>query len=863
MSDALLWLVPCRRAVVRATSSYRALLDAWVAALTEARSAAAMQRWYSLDAERYEASVQEVSAWETTFFPRGPQLRASDVFAIPLSLDAVRDGAITVDTRPHFKVRLWKGPQRVLREASQRADAPAEPEPTVYDPLETESPRLRLSPRREVDNPDAMFLMGDVVEFPVWKLVALCGRTEFGNAPAYSDALRFNPRGSYLLGTSVTGSDDKAPPPTLALHDNLLAMRFQVLLGCYVGSFYHHEPVFLGRADAVSAPVDDARFTPAPPPAAGAATTAATVYARGMVYAATLHCAGHRDVLPSYVNRQRARDRAKERERDRAKDHPKDHAKDAPPASPAAPNAWHFFTNAWCRSGKGGLPVDLPTSEGLKSLPTGQPVTPGSVCSDTALFLLNYMIRNHGKSRTSTWGKGSVGGSMRPKYKEGAEHIAYTIHDYFDRWPAKDIKAVVPTVEQALRLERFDATLKAVRDLYDRVSGVTSFWHVDVALAHLTIQRWSNVGAKRYASLQGAAKVGPKTFFDALNAALCRTKDLEREALTALHDRVMADRRAFYADLEALIASENWAVFASDGPTLAALIPQPPSLQIVAAVGFAFAPSMKLPHAKMIGAHLSDVASALGQKRQHLERLGAHRERIKEVCGGPLDMSPHLSAVNTVSLSAHEWSIVRLRDFSALLEEPSRPQAGFIAAFHPLSGASYFEAPTATAVQHYVFEESASLNYWKDTTTGRAHTTLGAAPFRWRAMEGNEFMFRVANESLLVTAAGKDYSSQPLMSITRLLDDALLATPPKGVPDESLPILVHPTTTPTDPARHAAFDAAYARMVVHGEAMYAARALPFPTLDESRGAFADHDEAQAHVDEAQRRIDDKRWITAP
>lgn len=79
---------------------------------------------------------------------------------------------------------------------------------------------------------DDQFFPGDVVEFPLALFLYVCGKSTY-------DGFQFNPNGSFLLGNAVTAPIDGSPE----LHDNLIAMRFQLFLDLAQGAFYCDEHV--------------------------------------------------------------------------------------------------------------------------------------------------------------------------------------------------------------------------------------------------------------------------------------------------------------------------------------------------------------------------------------------------------------------------------------------------------------------------------------------------------------------------------------------------------------------------------------------------------------------------------------------
>lgn len=154
--------------------------------------------------------------------------------------------------------RLFKGPLRVLAEQRGGGPAPTQSEPPSAsepgeedrsgpqadpEPVATSIPghgesNLQLAANGEVLNPDATFVPGDVLEFPLFRVFALAGMRHFAGVD-------FNPRGSFLLGTSVLDRQGRSPG-AVVLHDNLLAMRFQLLLNAAQGGYCSFDRPFSG-----------------------------------------------------------------------------------------------------------------------------------------------------------------------------------------------------------------------------------------------------------------------------------------------------------------------------------------------------------------------------------------------------------------------------------------------------------------------------------------------------------------------------------------------------------------------------------------------------------------------------------------
>ena len=135
-------------------------------------------------------------------------------------------------------------------------------------------------------------------------------------------------------------------------------------------------------------------------PDSGGASEGPRIHARGMVYAGVLYCAGFKRYYEG-------------------------------------PEAWHYYSHGWCRSSDDTLPNALLYGEGLDSFSYDFFVTPGSSCSDTALLLTNYVVRNHGEAGKGIWGKSSVGQTMRA----ASDGTYYEIQSHYDYMTPEDVGA--------------------------------------------------------------------------------------------------------------------------------------------------------------------------------------------------------------------------------------------------------------------------------------------------------------------------------------------------------------------------------------------------------------------------------------
>ena len=393
------WIVPARRTVVCGPSGastvvpYREVLDAWVTQLTEHRET--LQNWYvpnrSPEEQQrvFDAGRSALETWKETFLASdGQEERRITVPYQGAHAVTLRHMQTISAPSPRFPVRLWKGPYRVLNERSTRQ--PDGCHETII--VGIEGTELVLNPLHEVANPGASFLPGDVIEFPLFRFWAVAGLGQYCNAV-------FNPQGSFFLGTSVgeivgqaaeeqdspeetesetevsdedhealdPGIDEESPaeaedaaaahaevtcegwrilaPGQVQLHDNMLAMRFQLLLNAAIGAYYKSSPVFSAGATRRANEQHTRRFNDR------------SVHARGIVYGGILGC----------VNR-----------------------------SPA-PNLFVLACNNWGT-------INLPSSLSMLAGSGSDPLTCAWSCSPCALALGYYLVNT-----PSTFGRGGGG----------------------------------------------------------------------------------------------------------------------------------------------------------------------------------------------------------------------------------------------------------------------------------------------------------------------------------------------------------------------------------------------------------------------------------------------------------------------
>ncbi len=334
---ALNWIVPMRRAVVREECKYVGLLDAWRRSLHDGRESLA--RWYTFAAEgRHQNGLR----WLASIVQ---SIRISEAaLATPASIEHGN----TLNTIPPAYVRLWKGPKRVLHHAS------------ITDE------QLRLdNQQREVRATDATFYPGDLIEFPLHRFLAACLANNSSDAQALW-GMRFHGQGHPALGNTVLTSSGTLPTGNFALHDNILAARFQMILSLALCAWSSTTPVY-----------KDALYSGSGAAAWGLLGRwgSKKVYARGMMYAGEFALNGRIRLAtragvsdpnaPTYVT------------------------------DPLHTHYWRYATWHWGERPSGTRPLGyVPSNEAVtRNLRPEQPLTPGWSCSPATLAL-TYLLRN-------------------------------------------------------------------------------------------------------------------------------------------------------------------------------------------------------------------------------------------------------------------------------------------------------------------------------------------------------------------------------------------------------------------------------------------------------------------------------------
>ncbi|MEM7151561.1 MAG: hypothetical protein AAF799_01920 [Myxococcota bacterium] len=768
MTEALTWIVPGRRAVVRSGGiGYTQLIAAWLDNLRAHRNA--IEYWYDTPAEGYDDGLMEVEDFAFVVF--------NDWTDTPVARE---DDNVIDSFGARFWVRLWKGPLRILLE---QQDYAGEVGDRVLEVTSTIEPALDLDEESgQVLNPSARFCMGDVVEFPLFKFLAAAGCTEYGNGPAYDDVLAFNPAGSFLLGDSVL--DTYGQPSSLPLHDNRIAMRFQGLLNTYIGAFHSLAPVFSNSGVGPQGH-----------------SNGHSVYARGMLYAATL-------TRPSIEGHWRVRD-------------------------------YH-----WCGNKQGQIPKCLPTRSGLNGLSSDFPVTPGSVCSDTALFLLNYMMHNH----TDNWGGGSVRNTMLNKGEAA-------LHDAYEHVAATDLSHLVPE----LTVEEMEAALvglvEALQPLVDELN-VKGRYLAEAVATHRAHADWDELRSSRRDSLdKNSSSNKPVAFMQSVASGLksSKTTTAGRALLGRLHRDVIARTITIRDELRKVFGGEDWGKCAYiESKQTERCIQRLKALDPLVMCDTGCRDKHKDPfYTGVYQFRASLKAKYKGLRKIYDLPPEERRRKLSKKLGGAriasVELSEFMTDINVVSLGGHEWCVVRLAPFADLCQSGSLPVAGFMSGYHPLTGEPFGRPGGA----FHVFEETGTLKRIT-ISDDEKYRLLGAGPFKWERIDGDRCTLQVSGKTLHI-GEGARLRNQQFKGLTRIrLSDGLAHIRARHeAQTPSRPLFVHPVdgTNPKEDTK-----LAKKRLVDNGNTLYALRSVPLPTIREVEGAFASAKDTKGELDRLESRL---------
>jgi len=239
------WIVPLRRVVIKAEVRYRDLMWRWLELVAPHRvrhpdvaepedaddsglgdAEYILALWYGLDPEHHHGEYRRAIArlrrwWHLTFLE-------ARVSSSPVGTTTCELGG------PNFHARLWKGPRRILLEQAAGEDENALAQ---IQPFEIVDGRIETHCLDDGTVPDIQLYPGDVLEMPLHVLLAEYGLDEFAD-------LEFDPVGSFYLGTSVRSASGKPRKEIPRLHDNMLAMRYQLVHALNMANCYHDERVY-------------------------------------------------------------------------------------------------------------------------------------------------------------------------------------------------------------------------------------------------------------------------------------------------------------------------------------------------------------------------------------------------------------------------------------------------------------------------------------------------------------------------------------------------------------------------------------------------------------------------------------------
>lgn len=717
---SLNWIVPGRRAVLTARMSYESAIGAWIAALREDPLRDALLRWYepvstwdgSTMRTHYNATLVRMESWGQSFFASGPQAsQHAHAPRVPGTID-----------RPGWWIRLWKGPYRVLKEHA--ADLGVDPAdvgtvPTELREIDAGGPlKLLQDNHRRVRNPDAELVPGDVVEFPIFAVMLPCGVHAFQGA-------HFNGRGSCFLGTSVVGGSS-APLP---LHDNLIAMRFQLLLNAARGAFYSLSDGYNARASnhdkSNNQPVEDE-----------------TVYARGLVYAGSL----------GNVSQRVAGDTGAVGQTDQT------------PAYVLVDNQWGT-TNGH----------NTPTTESLNQYRTDTRLTPGWTCTPCALTLATFMCLSE-----AHWGGHGVNHNLRKSTAPTALLDNGTLHYFHSR------------MYSTYGVERADT----LRFVYERAGGVGT----------------PNTRRLREQSLER------------LLGARVRRQISEAEH-AAVTDRLLE---------EAIEEDEQ-----EDAPA-----PRPEHAAPPAELDLHFDPDATESEEEDDIVETSLPEDEPEDDEIHWDLVLPEGEELELTRDELLNFFD--APISAIGLNGHEYSYVRIYEHDRFLQEPARPGtaddhggppcAGFIAAYNPLNGQSYYEAPDDRG-DLFIFEGTGRI--MPLNVPGYHGTAFEVRPTRWKRAEqvyistDSRGRLKIGEGAAIGQPRGVHTRSKHLISVVTFPEAKLRTLHDRRRVHRRVSLQAH---------------AGCDLEVKSRDHDYPDRAVPYPTLDESS-----QDTQWASMDDAQTR----------
>lgn len=412
----------------------------------------------------------------------------------------------------------------------------------------------------------------------------------------------------------------------------------------------------------------------------------------------------------------------------------------------------------------------------------------------------------------------------------------------------EDVGALAPAVTREQQLAGLESVLSKVSELQDRSGSTDGFWLAPFIAAQAE-GAWKQVSRSTRDHLEEHAQKTtggwrPPVYFLKFLSSGLKSHDGDAFALLSrMHDAILSGARDFIRDLRALMTENpHWGTFRDLGPDIEIdCADSIATLESIPSGGFIGRYGDNHELARSIAKAVHYLQKALRSKRKELEKLAASPDKIKDRVGGVRDMSDELGDVNVVSLTSHEWCMVKLYPPEDLMDAAELPRDGFLSAFHPLAGTDYLGPGCRSDGQLFLFEQGARLS--RHTAEDKKVRFFGAKPFWFQPIPQNRFEIHLSGKSVCFRNPDRD-DSRALRGITRLRDaEAMQRLQSEG---PGRPFLVHPTTKPSEASgRRPAWTTATARLVTNGTSMWASRAVPYPTMDEAKGGFATWDEAAA------------------
>ena len=227
------------------------------------------------------------------------------------------------------------------------------------------------------------------------------------------------------------------------------------------------------------------------------------------------------------------------------------------------------------------------------------------------------------------------------------------------------------------------------------------------------------------------------------------------------------------------------------------------------------------------------------------------RKKLGKKLGGAriasVKLSEFMSDLNVVSLSGHEWCVVRLSPYADSCKSGSLPIAGFMSGYHPLTGEPFGRPGGA----FHVFEETGTLKRIT-LSDDEKYRLLGAGPFKWERIDGDRCTLQVSGKTLHI-GEGARLRNQQFKGLTRIHPDHGLARIQGEHESQarSRPVYVHPVSRANAKDD---INLAKKRLVENGNTLYALRSVPLPTIREVEGAFVSAKTAKKELDRLESRL---------